>query len=107
MKLLSIVLILGMLVAPLTAIAETELKCSLIQTDGTSKEEIYHINPKYISYLSSLTDTSSVAVGNSGRYVLMVSMTNGDNLIYGTYRNEQSRKNVINYLYKIVRVCNQ
>jgi len=37
----------------------------------------------------------------------MVSMTNGDNLIYGTYRNEQSRKNVIKHIYKMVRVCNQ
>jgi hypothetical protein len=106
MKILSLLLILGMLVAPLTAIAE-DPQCSLIRTDNESREESHYINPKQISSLTIIQDTASVSTGTSGRYVLVVTMTNGDNILYGRYASEHLRRNAVKQLYGIVLACNQ
>ena len=103
------ILLAGLLTSVPTAIAADplEYKCSLFPTQSTSEEESHYINPKQISSLTILTDTSKLAVGTSGRYILMVSMTNGDTLLYGRYKSNHLRKNSITYIKKIVLACNQ
>jgi len=86
---------------------EYKYKCSLFPTQSTSEEESHYINPRQISSLTILTDTSNLAVGTSGRYILMVSMTNGDTLLYGRYKSNHLRKNSIKYIFNIVLSCNQ
>ena len=105
------ILLAGLLTSVPTAIAadplEYKFKCSLFPTQSTSEEESHYINPKQISSLTILTDTSKLAVGTSGRYILMVSMTNGDTLLYGRYKSNHLRKNSIKYIFNIVLSCNQ
>lgn len=87
---------------------EASTQCSLIPTKASSEDggKIY-INPKQISHLITVTDTASVSTGTSGRYILMVSMTNGNVILYGRYLSDRNRRNSIKYLYDILLVCNQ
>ena len=111
MKIFLLVLLMAIMAFSGTAIAQEpqpfEFKCSLIPTNNSSKEEGHYINPKQISHLITVIDTESVSTGTSGRYILLVSMTNGEVLLYSRYISEQLRRNAIKHINLIVIACNQ
>jgi hypothetical protein len=104
-KLTVLVCILGLLVCAENSIAEDSPKCSLIPTEAISKGEGHYINPKQISSLI-LQDTNE-RMGTVGNLILIVSMNNGDEILYGRYQSEKYRTKSIKYLYNIVLLCNQ
>ena len=107
-KLICLMVCLGILTLSGTAIAEDPPNhCSLIKSQIDKDRMIYYINPKHISHLISGYDEQFKAIGTSGRYMLFVSMTNANVILYGSYQSEQYRKNAINYIYRKIAICNE
>jgi hypothetical protein len=109
MNLFLVVLLMGILAFNGTAIAE-EVKnpCGFISSKTKGETgEIYYINPREISHIQALYDSTSLEVGNSGRYILGVAMTTGHVILYGTYVSHSGRKTAIDYIINTVLKCNQ
>jgi len=108
-KLASLVIVLGMLVCAGTAIAEEkENPCGFLSSQTKDETgEIYYINPREISHIQAIHDSTSTSVGSTGRYILGVVMTTGHVILYGRYTSYNGRRNAINYISNKVIQCNK
>ena len=109
-KLLSLIIILGLLACAGTAFGEEfKFKCSLIKshvtTEGSEHDSGHYINPRYISSL--ITQDYHRGYGSFGKFALFVQMTNGEIILYGRYRSNDLRRNSIQYIHSTILVCNK
>jgi len=105
-KFLFLVIVLGLLAAPFTAIAGTP-RCEFMntQTDPQTSSIITYINPKKVSYIITMRDSKSH--GSIYKLIIIVVMNNGDKILYGRYPSESNRDIVRRYITNNISKCNE
>ncbi len=103
-RIVFLVLILGLLAAPVTAIAG-DYPCGFLATQSKDDTTKYYLNILEISHIKSVID-QTVKTGTRGRWVVMVVMTHNNVIEYGRYTNEQNRRNAIDYIREEMKKCN-
>ena len=99
--------ILGLLAPGVIAIAAEDNPCKLIKTNSIQGKEgvFYYLNPKHISHLVMATD--NIKAGTTPRLMLIVVMSNGDNILFGRFTNQEYRNNAKNYISRKIFKCGQ